>query len=330
MNKMAHKNQIRKHISMSTDRVKGDQLIFIVCLVIASLFWFLIKLSGQYSTTYTFSVKYNNGPKEKLLTEHIDSTVNLSLKARGFKVLQLNLFENTEELNIDLSQYKINQKSTEEFFIYTQPIEQRIASLLEIPETEIKFSKTTLSFIMENLHTKTVEVIGKHALEFIDQYDLYEEASIQPREVKLYGPQAVLDTITSIYTEPLLITDIEKSQTLRVKLLNPNPRLLRMSPEEVRVGLTVEKFTETVFEIPIDLSSMEVPIRTFPGTVKVYCKVAQKDFNTIQEAMFRVSPIPYQSKITEIDKLRLHLETKPDFVRNVRIVPSEVEFLILK
>ncbi len=330
MNKIFQKPTINKGLIPSTDRIKSDQLLFIICIVIASLFWFLIKLSDPYSTTYTFKISYNNEPTDKMLTALEDSTINLSLRARGFKILQLNLFENTEEANINLSNYKLNQRSETEYFIYTQPLEERIANLLEIPETEIQFSKTTLSFILEDLESKQVIVEENLSFLFTDQYDLYEEASISPEKVTIYGPLKVLDTVNSISTEQKTLSDIEENQVVAAKLINPNPDLLRMTPEEVNVNLKVEKFTETVFEIPVDLSKLGVSVRTFPSKVKLYCKVAQKDFNTVQEAMFNVTPVVSDEDISKSDKLRLQLTAKPEFVRNVRMVPTEVEFLILK
>ena len=37
---------------------KNDNIIFIVCIIIAGLFWGLIKLSDYYTETYEFKINY--------------------------------------------------------------------------------------------------------------------------------------------------------------------------------------------------------------------------------------------------------------------------------
>lgn len=315
---------------LSKEKMKSDQVLFIICMVIAFVFWGLIKLSDQYNTTYTFHVDYSNAPANKKLTQYIDSTINLSIKSRGFKILELELFEDMNLLSIDLNKYNIIHKEGDVFFIYTQPIEAQMSELVGIPESEIKLSKTTLSFVMEELHSKVVPIIGRQSLSFRDQFDLYVDALIQPYLTTVYGPEMVLDTLSAIFTEAIVVSDIDHSQTIDARLVNPVPSLLRLAPSEVKIVINVEKFTESVFETPIDLSDLDVKIRTFPSAVKVYFKVAQKDYNSVHETLFKVSPILDHTDIKRTDKLRLQLTTKPDFVRNIRIVPAEVEFLIIK
>ena len=72
-------------------RVRSDRLIFFICILIASLFWALIKLSDVYSVNYSFRVTYSNAPPALRITKLGDSTLNLNLTARGFSILKMNL-----------------------------------------------------------------------------------------------------------------------------------------------------------------------------------------------------------------------------------------------
>lgn len=330
MSKLIRQQKISQRLIPSKEKMKSDQVLFIICIIIAFVFWGLIKLSDQYTITYTFHIKYANAPANKKLTRYIDSTINLSLKSRGFKILELELFEDMDLLSIDLNNYNIIHKEGDQYFIYTQPIEARMSELVEIPETEINLSKTTLAFVMEDLHSKVVPILGRQSYAFREQFDLYEEVLIQPSHITVYGPEMVLDTLSHVYTEATTVSDIDHSQLIDARLVNPIPTLLRLAPDEVKIRINVEKFTESVFEIPIDLSDIDVKVRTFPSAVKVYFKVAQKDYNSVHEALFKVSPMLDQDQLKQSDKLRLQLTAKPDFVRNIRIVPAEVEFLIIK
>ena len=57
-------------------RFRSDRLIFIICILFASLFWLLIKLSDVYSVNYSFRVTYNNVPSALRLTKMVDSTLD--------------------------------------------------------------------------------------------------------------------------------------------------------------------------------------------------------------------------------------------------------------
>jgi YbbR domain-containing protein len=153
---------------------------------------------------------------------------------------------------------------------------------------------------------------------------------ISPPGVKVFGPKATLDTLNQVFTQTIVLQNLDSDKTVTIGLSNPNPSLLRFEPEQVEIKLRIEKFTESSIEIPIDFSNIKQNIQSFPSTVKVYFKVAQKDFNNVQAGGFNVKPELSGIKLQDVDRLHLILTKKPEFVRNERIVPANVEFLITK
>jgi hypothetical protein len=308
---------------------KNDNVIFIICIIISFAFWGLIKLSEVYEASYTFRVHYNNVPVEKRLTGIVDSTLSVSFNARGFTILRLDLFEDMENLTIDLNDFNI-LKEGNEYYIYTQKLKDQMAEMIGVPESEISFSESMLGFILKDLFEKDVKVNARLSLTFKEQYDLYENAIISPPTVKVFGPKATIDTLTEVSTQNVVLQNLDNDQIVKAGLANPNPRLLRFEPENVEIKLRVEKFTESSIEIPIDFSNVKQNIQSFPSSVKVYFKVAQKDFNNVQASGFNVKPELRGINLQDVDRLRLILTKKPEFVRNERIVPTYVEFLITK
>ena len=53
------------------------------------------------------------------------------------------------------------------------------------------------------------------------------------------------------------------------ELNNPLPGMLTFVPEHVKITVDIEKYTEAVLEIPVDVSNIKVNLRTFPSKVKV-------------------------------------------------------------
>jgi ankyrin repeat protein len=308
----------------------NDNVIFLICVVIAAVFWVLIKLSDFYTVNYPFQLSYKNIPADKQLTLLYDSSINVNFRARGITIFLLNMSKNSRNITVDLEQIQPMHQENDHYFVYTQELRDMLAELIEIPETDIDFSKTTVGFTLEDLMSKEVEVIEKHSLQFKPQYDLYEPAIITPRKITVYGPRKILDTLTKAYTEPLTLTNLDKDVAVDVKIQNKHKELLHFEPNTVNLRIRVEKFTESSVETAIDFSSIKQEIKSFPATVKVNFKLAQKDFNNISASQFQVIPETEGLDLSKADKIHLKLVRKPDFTRNEWITPTDVEFLITK
>lgn len=324
-----HSEKDRKK-KQSFFRFRSDRLILIICIIIASLFWLLIKLSDDYTVNYSFKVSYNNVPSDLRLTKIIDSTLNLNLTARGFIILRMNLFDDMENLDINLDNYSIESKGGIVYAIYTNALTERFADIVGVNENDIHFSKATLTFDMEKTGEKRVLVVPDYSLNFVNQYDLYNEVKADPAFIMVYGPENVIDTIANISTKQLVLENVMSDQTVKVELENPNPNLLSFNHDEIILFFKVDKFTESDITVSINLSNLPYKIKTFPSQVKVFYRVAQVDFNEVRSHQFNIYPVINNLDILQAYKLQLKLSKQPDFVRNVRIVPSDVEFLIIK
>ena len=316
--------------SNSLFRLRSDRLIFFICILIASLFWMLIKLSDVYSTNYTFRVKYNNVPPDLRLTKIIDSTLDLSVTARGFSILKMNLFDDMENLDINLNNYSIEHRGDVRYAIYTQELTKKLAEVIDVSDKDIRLSKAMLSFEMEKTSEKEILIVPNYSINFVNQYDLYSDVKSDLEFVIVYGPEKVLDTLTHITTKKLILENILSDQIVKVELENPDPALISFDHNEVTLYFEVEKFTESEITLPVNLKKLNYKIKIFPSQVKVFYIVAQNDFNKVRTNQFNIYPVINDMNIQQARKLPLKLSKQPDFVRNIRIVPSDVEFLIIK
>jgi len=329
-NLTAYKSDDKQKGSNSIFRFKSDRLIFFICVIIAAVFWLLIKLSAVYTVENSFKISYKNEPSGLRVTNIIDSTLDLNLSARGFLILKLNLFNDMDNLEINLDNYSIEQKGDNKYAIYTQELTNKLAQIVGISEKNIQISKAMLSFDMEKTGQKIVPVIPDYELGFVSQYDLYNDVTSNPEVVTVYGPQIILDSILGIRTTKLVRENVMSDFDVDIELENPYPDLLRFSSNEVSLKLEVEKFTESEMQVPINQSNLQYEIKTFPTKVKVFYRVAQIDFNKVRAHQFNIYPVINNLDILKANKLPLKLSKYPDFVRNVRIVPPTVEFLIIK
>lgn len=309
---------------------KNDNWIFFTAVFVSALFWMLIKLSDPYTVPYSLKVSYTNVPNEKRLTFISDSFVSVNVTARGFEILELNLSEDMDILDINLENFSLMKKDGQEYFVYTDELNKRLADVIGIQENNVHFSKNTLSFRMADLQEKKLPVTNIVQFEFSEQFDLYEKPIFTPETVTVFGPAEILDTLQQVYTQNMEILEVNSNQDIRVKLHNPLPDILKFEPEEVSIKIRVEKFTTSSIEVPIDLPGLKQSIKLFPKTVKIHFKVAQKDYNNIRPSQFEVIPDIKNIDIRKAVRLQLRLAKKPGFIRNTTLDPTDVEFLIIK
>ncbi len=315
--------------SLHESRRQSSHFTFFVFIVISAIFWLLIKLSQEYSQTYNMKIEYKDIPVNRLLTKKIDSTVKFNIKARGFYLLELSLLH-PDELIIHLNNYTIHKADEDINYISTLPLKEKIAKLLDINLDDISFSKNVLSFLLETLHSKEVEVVGDINLKFEGSYNLYSQPKISPKKVMIYGTKETLDSIDVIKTKRLSLDNVRESRSLTVGLLNPDPELIRLDPEQVTVDLQVEKFTQSSLSVKVNTTLSSYNIETFPEKVTVYFNVALKDYEMIKASEFMISPDLTNVDIRTAQKLHLVVKKYPKLVRNIRIEPRDVEFIIIK
>jgi YbbR domain-containing protein len=309
---------------------RRDNLIFLLCLIIAASFWLLVKLSDYYAVSYNLKVKYINVPEEKRLTKIIDTTLTVNFTAKGYEILKLRLFVNPKQVTIDLNDVEMNKLDNDVYYINTNYLKDKLTGYIDVNESTIIISKRSLRFELKDQMEKMVPVRLKEEIAFKSQFGLYDKERIEPQKVMVYAPQSVLDTLNYIYTEVIRLVDVDKDQIVSARLFNPLPDLINLDPENVTVKLRVERFTESTLELDVDVSTLHKKIRTFPSKITVHFRVAQKDFSNIQASQFKVVPETRNINLNEVKRLHLKLVEKPDFIRDEWISPADVEFLIIK
>jgi hypothetical protein len=311
-------------------KMKRDHFIFFLCLVIASLFWLLIKLSGVYTVTYVFNVDYNHEPVQKRMTSQVDSTLTVNVTARGFALVEMGFGNKHIPLSIDLRNYQLIHDKGTSYYIYTQELRESLATRLNVDEGNIVLSENRLGFVLEDLSSKRVPVVARYTIHYKEQFGPYMEARVVPDTVEVFGPASSIDTLSAVYTRKMVLNDVDSDIQVSLDLANNHREQFNYGVNKVTLNIDVERFTESSVVVPVNQDINSVTIKTFPSTVKIYYKVAQKDFNKIQPIQFNLVFDSKGVKLNEATKLHLLLDKQPQNISNVRLEPADVEFLIVK
>ncbi len=296
-------------------------------LLMSFLFWTLIKLSKNYISKVEFDLVYIDIPKNKLLQNTPNSTIELTINTIGFKLIKYGF--NKKTLNYSLTEIK--RKKGSEYFSVTKVNINNLQAQLSAETDVLKINPDTLYFDLGVKKSKKVKIISEVNLEFKPGFNLIKNYRIEPKFITISGPTKVIDSINEIYTEPIKLTDISDSFDKKINLKYPN-EMISFSTDQISIIGEVEKITEGSFTLPFKVINLPKNyfISTYPKEVKVVYQVALKDYNKISKNSFVVHVDYKQTEKNNLDYLMPKIIEKPEILFDVKVVPNKIEFLIKK
>lgn len=325
--------------SVKTEKTRNDRFsVFTICLMLAVLIWILIKLSEDHTTTIEYPLEYVNLSADKVIVDNSDSTIILTVKLHGFKLISVKYFQKRPPIAIDFKKLKLNKRSGHSYtsHIVTSQILSKISSQLKYSSELLSISPDTLTYEIEDIVKKKLPVKLNLNLEFEKQHHLYTPIKYTPDSVVVKGPYSVISKLDFVQTESLKLKNLKEDKTFKVNVQNPN-LLVSIFSSEIIVEMDIEEFTESYFELtlnyipfPVGNENEDLRIKTFPEKVKVVFMVALNDYKYIKEKMFTAS-VDYKDISKEgNNRVKVELTKFPEKVKISRIEPDAVEYIILK
>ncbi|HPF50764.1 MAG TPA: CdaR family protein [Draconibacterium sp.] len=311
------------------EKLRNDKriAIYLVCVLIATALWFLNALSKDYSTTISYPVKYVNPPNHQFLSNQPPSKLDLKVDAHGFTLLRYKLSLSYSPIVLNLGTITKNEVAQNGVYrIQTSDLMRRIKSQVsnEISVNEIQ--PEVISIVLDSLKTKSVPVKSNFNLEFRPQYNLQKPIQLSPRQVKVTGPSAIIDTVQSLQLERLTLKELDQNMATNVKVLHPDKT--EVNPEKVLVTIEIEKYTEKEIKVPILVKNKPdgISVKLFPSDVKVTCLVGLSEFENVNSNDFS-AVVDYNDVTKESRSLNVKIEQKSSFIQLVRFSPESVEYL---
>lgn len=304
--------------------------VFLICLLISIIIWFLIVLSKESFTTIDYPIVFENNPENLILVNRPDSVLSFRVSSGGFELFTIKYLTRKRPLLVDLKELELVKEGNNYTSVYsTSKISKNLISKLNISHEYISITPANIYFRFESLYGKKVKVIPKLKLEFARQFSLSDSLTVNPDSVMIIGPEKLLDQIDYIETVEKEVTQIDKSQTIQTTLQLPEEfQSINILSKEVEVGITVDKFTESTIKIPIVNTVKDYKIKTYPDFVTVTYLVTLDNYKRVSEEMFSAS-VNFEEKDNS-NRLKVYLLHTPSFVKITKIDPEEVEYLLLK
>lgn len=300
-------------------------LIFLSFFALSGVFWLIMTLNETMEKEIAIPVVLTHVPKNMVIMNDGNDTVRVTVRDKGYSLATYFYTDEIKPIVISLPSYI---KSDEHAVVSTNELQKMVYQQLHGSSriVSIKPDKLEYSFISHELQ-KTVPVRFAGNITPANSYDI-TQTIITPRNVTVYAPKNILDSLHYLSIRPFNKTNINDTIIQVIGL--QHMRNVKTKPEQVTLKIYAERLTEKQIDVPIQ--TVNVPegkiLRIFPTRVNIKCVVRVSQYNNITEDNFKVVA-DYNSLMAEAgEKCTIRLETTPENVSKVSMEINEVDYLI--
>ena len=298
--------------------------VFLLFLCLSTIFWFLQPIQESTEVILAYRLVIEDLPNDIVFTGDVPNQINVTYTSKGWNAFYYKFMRN-EEPELVVNFKDINQKSGK---ITIDANTLRRAILRKKPQgmTYKSCSPGKIETFYSNGQHKRVPVLfNGHVTTTAGRYQC--GTIILPDSVDIYAPKHIYGSINNIKTENVTYTDLEDTLQTRLALLVP--RGAKAIPDSVDVNICVDIFTDKTLQATV--YSENVPhnklIRTFPLKVNITFLVSATLYNDITADDFLLV-IDYNELKNDSKRCRVHVRQKPSGIRNLRISPETIEYII--
>ena len=304
--------------------------VFLIFVIIATIFWFLNQLEQEYETNVTLPVRYTNFPEDKILVNDLDKYFDIRVKGFGYKLLEYKISNKFLPFVIDVNSITMRMYSRKDYVKFyaltknlSDKIEQQLSSELQI----ITIQPDTLFFDFADRIHKKVPVVSRVKPLPASQYMIKDQILINPDSITISGANPIIDTINQVYTKKVEINDLTQNFQEFVAIQRYDN--VDYSEEKVKISIMIEKFTEGNLKVPLKVKNVpdSLILRTFPDEISVSYFVALSDYDKVLPQFFDAE-VDYNNININNNKVKVNVTNWPDYIRSLRFYPQAVEYLI--
>ena len=307
------------------EKVKKDRWLFLGCIIIASVFWTMQKLSSNYSFSQIYTVRYSI-PDGKVFKKPPVSTIEVTLVGLGWDIVTKSTKNIGDKIEVELS-------SDNSQLIPSSAIAEKINALLGSDEISVSQIKpANISIFLEDQAMKKVPVVSNLNIEYMQGFYIKNQVHFVPDSVVITGSYQMIKQIDKWNTEILNINNLNRNIVdMPIKLEAPKTDMIRLDHNIVRLNLEVEEYTEKSFVVPVVVKNADSKTVIIPDQVKVKCVVGLSKYDILTEDDIELyvnldeSLTHQNSNIAPISISRL-----PDFVRNIYYQPVSAKYYFIR
>lgn len=306
-------------------RTNKELLIFVFFIALSGIFWLSMTLNETYEQEFSIPVTVVGVPKNIVLTSEETDTIRMTIRDKGITLAAYMYGDMLKNVKINFKPYAHNNGTG---IVTTSELQKIVYQHLVSSSKIISTKPDKLEFFYNYGANKRVPVrwtgrVIPEDLYFISRVKYY------PDSVDVYASQALLDSISVVYSENLNYVNFRDTLVVNANL--EKIKGVKMVPDHIKMEFFTDVLTEEKLDgIPVEGLNMPPGkiLRTFPMKVTVSFVTGVSVYRSLKPEDFTIVADYDEIAANPSEKCRIYIKKSPPGISRVHLNINEVDYLI--
>lgn len=306
-------------------RTNKELLIFVFFIALSGIFWLSMTLNETYEQEFSIPVTVVGVPKNVVLTSEETDTIRMTIRDKGITLAAYMYGDMLKNVKINFKPYAHNNGTG---IVTTSELQKIVYQHLVSSSKIISTKPDKLEFFYNYGANKRVPVrwtgrVIPEDLYFISRVKYY------PDSVDVYASQALLDSISVVYSEHLNYVNFRDTLVVNANL--EKIKGVKMVPDHIKMEFLTDVLTEEKLDgIPVEGINMPPGkiLRTFPMKVTVSFVTGVSVYRSLKPEDFTIVADYDEIAANPSEKCRIYIKKSPPGISRVHLNINEVDYLI--
>lgn len=306
-------------------RTNKELLIFVFFIALSGIFWLSMTLNETYEQEFSIPVTVVGVPKNVVLTSEETDTIRMTIRDKGITLAAYMYGDMLKNVKINFKPYAHSNGTG---IVTTSELQKIVYQHLVSSSKIISTKPDKLEFFYNYGANKRVPVrwtgrVIPEDLYFISRVKYY------PDSVDVYASQALLDSISVVYSEHLNYVNFRDTLVVNANL--EKIKGVKMVPDHIKMEFFTDVLTEEKLDgIPVEGINMPPGkiLRTFPMKVTVSFVTGVSVYRSLKPEDFTIVADYDEIAANPSEKCRIYIKKSPPGISRVHLNINEVDYLI--
>lgn len=306
-------------------RTNKELLIFVFFIALSGIFWLSMTLNETYEQEFSIPVTVVGVPKNVVLTSEETDTIRMTIRDKGITLAAYMYGDMLKNVKINFKPYAHNNGTG---IVTTSELQKIVYQHLVSSSKIISTKPDKLEFFYNYGANKRVPVrwtgrVIPEDLYFISRVKYY------PDSVDVYASQALLDSISVVYSENLNYVNFRDTLVVNANL--EKIKGVKMVPDHIKMEFFTDVLTEEKLDgIPVEGINMPPGkiLRTFPMKVTVSFVTGVSVYRSLKPEDFTIVADYDEIAANPSEKCHIYIKKSPPGISRVHLNINEVDYLI--
>lgn len=306
--------------------VNKEFLVFLFFLAVSTSFWFLSTLNETYETDIDVEMIVTEVPENVIITEELPKTVKITVKDKGFNLLNYLWLNEVKPLHFEFRLYSGKGGRGQ---VTVSDIQKMMQHRLSETASIISVKADHLDFFYNHGGKRKLPIAYDGRISTKANFYI-ARTSLSPDSIVVFAPEEVFDTLRVITTERVDFTDLAESTTQSLRL--QNVRGAKLAKNDVKLNVIIDQLTEMTISVPVKTKNVPegISLKTFPARVELRVAVGVKRSASLKPELFNVVADYNNLPGDPTEKIPLVIQTQPKGIVKATLKVDKVDYLIEK